>query len=97
MLDMASIPVASGSICVNEDDLAETIKKLLPNRVKTIGWKSRKGALSMLKLGRCGLVWLFAKEYSKRIIVEKIYYGFDYRILVIDNKLVAAAKEFLLM
>jgi cyanophycin synthetase len=39
----------------------------------------------------------FAKEYSKRIIVEKIYYGFDYRILVIDNKLVAAAKEFLLM
>jgi cyanophycin synthetase len=41
-------------------------------------------------------VWFgfFAKEYSKRIIVEKIYYGFDYRILVIDNKLVAAAKEF---
>jgi cyanophycin synthetase len=46
MLDMASIPVASGSICVNEDDLAETIKKLATNRVKTIGWKSRKELIS---------------------------------------------------
>jgi cyanophycin synthetase len=28
MLDMASIPVATGSICVDEEDLAETIIKL---------------------------------------------------------------------
>jgi cyanophycin synthetase len=28
MLDMASIPVASGSICVDEEDLAETINKI---------------------------------------------------------------------
>jgi cyanophycin synthetase len=35
----------------------------------------------------------FAKEYSKRVIVEKFITGFDFRILVIDNKLVAAAKR----
>ena len=35
----------------------------------------------------------FAKEYSRRIIVEKFITGFDFRILVIDNKLVAAAKR----
>jgi cyanophycin synthetase len=34
----------------------------------------------------------FAKEYSKRVIVEKFITGFDFRILVIDNKLVAAAR-----
>jgi cyanophycin synthetase len=28
MLDMASIPVAKGSICVDEEDLAETINKI---------------------------------------------------------------------
>jgi cyanophycin synthetase len=28
MLDMASIPVATGSICVDEEDLAETINKI---------------------------------------------------------------------
>ena len=35
----------------------------------------------------------FAKEYSKRVIVEKFITGFDFRVLVIDNKLVAAAKR----
>jgi D-alanine-D-alanine ligase-like ATP-grasp enzyme len=39
------------------------------------------------------LVWLSPKEYSRRIIVEKFITGFDFRILVIDNKLVAAAKR----
>jgi cyanophycin synthetase len=34
----------------------------------------------------------FIKEYSRRIIVEKFITGF-FRILVIDNKLVAAAKR----
>jgi cyanophycin synthetase len=34
------------------------------------------------------LVWLSPK-YSKRVIVEKFITGFDFRILVIDNKLVA--------
>jgi cyanophycin synthetase len=63
MLDMASIPVASGSICVNEDDLAETIKKLATNRVKTIGWKSRKGASINVKIGKMRfLVWLLPKN-----------------------------------
>jgi D-alanine-D-alanine ligase-like ATP-grasp enzyme len=37
-------------------------------------------------------VWLSPK-YSKRVIVEKFITGFDFRILVIDNKLVAAAKR----
>ncbi|MDI1303661.1 MAG: cyanophycin synthetase, partial [bacterium] len=35
----------------------------------------------------------FAQEYGKRVIVEKFITGFDFRILVIDNKLVAAAKR----
>jgi cyanophycin synthetase len=38
------------------------------------------------------LVWLSPK-FSKRVIVEKFITGFDFRILVIDNKLVAAAKR----
>ncbi|MFM2229061.1 MAG: Cyanophycin synthetase, partial [Bacteroidota bacterium] len=31
------------------------------------------------------------KNYSRRVIVEKFITGFDFRVLVIDNKLVAAA------
>jgi D-alanine-D-alanine ligase-like ATP-grasp enzyme len=37
------------------------------------------------------LVWLSPKN-TVNVIVEKFITGFDFRILVIDNKLVAAAK-----
>ncbi|MFV8364624.1 cyanophycin synthetase [Flavobacterium sp. ZT3P35] len=95
MLDMASIPVASGSICVNEDDLAETIKKIgYPIVLKPLDGNHGKGASINVTNWEDAVSGLaFAKEYSKRIIVEKFITGFDYRILVIDNKLVAAAKR----
>jgi cyanophycin synthetase len=35
----------------------------------------------------------YAKKYSRRVIVEKFITGYDFRVLVIDNKLVAAAKR----
>ena len=95
MLDMASIPVASGSICTNEDDLAETIKKIgYPIVLKPLDGNHGKGASINVTNWEDAVSGLaFAKEYSKRIIVEKFITGFDFRILVIDNKLVAAAKR----
>lgn len=95
MLDMASIPVASGSICVNEDDLAATIEKIgYPIVLKPLDGNHGKGASINVTNWEDAVSGLaFAKEYSKRIIVEKFITGFDYRILVIDNKLVAAAKR----
>lgn len=95
MLDMASIPVASGSICVDEDDLAETIKKIgYPIVLKPLDGNHGKGASINITNWEDAVSGLaFAKEYSKRIIVEKFITGFDFRILVIDNKLVAAAKR----
>jgi cyanophycin synthetase len=35
----------------------------------------------------------YAQKYSRRVIVERFITGFDFRVLVIDNKLVAAAKR----
>jgi hypothetical protein len=64
MLDMASIPVASGSS--KRRRFGRDHKKITLNRVKTIGWKSRRSLSINKKLGRCGF-WFFAKEYSKRI------------------------------
>jgi cyanophycin synthetase len=95
MLNMASIPVASGSICVNEEDLAETIKKIgYPIVLKPLDGNHGKGASINVTNWEDAVSGLaFAKEYSKRIIVEKFITGFDFRILVIDNKLVAAAKR----
>ena len=95
MLDMASIPVASGSICVDEDDLAKTIEKIgYPIVLKPLDGNHGKGASINVTNWEDAVSGLaFAKNYSHRIIVEKFITGFDFRILVIDNKLVAAAKR----
>lgn len=95
MLEMASIPVASGSICVDEEDLEHTIKKIgYPIVIKPLDGNHGKGAsinVVTWEDAKAGLA--HAKQYSRRVIVEKFITGFDFRILVIDNKLVAAAKR----
>lgn len=95
MLDMASIPVARGSICVDEESLAETIKKIgYPIVLKPLSGNHGKGASINVTNWEDAVSGLaFAQEYGKRVIVEKFITGFDFRILVIDNKLVAVAKR----
>lgn len=95
MLEMASIPVASGSICIDEESLAEVIKKIgYPIVLKPLGGNHGKGASINVTNWEDAVSGLaFAQEYGKRVIVEKFITGFDFRILVIDNKLVAAAKR----
>ncbi|MFV5702557.1 cyanophycin synthetase [Flavobacterium sp. XS2P12] len=95
MLDMASIPVANGSICTDEESLAETIKKIgYPLVLKPLSGNHGKGASINVTNWEDAVSGLtFAQEYGKRVIVEKFITGFDFRILVIDNKLVAAAKR----
>ena len=95
MLDNASIPVASGSICVDEEDLEACIKKIgYPIVLKPLDGNHGKGASINVKTWEDAVAGLeYAKKYSRRIIVEKFITGFDFRVLIIDNKLVAAAKR----
>jgi cyanophycin synthetase len=95
MLDNASIPVASGSICVDEEDLQNTITKIgYPIVIKPLDGNHGKGASINVTRWEDALEGLtHAKQYSRRVIVEKFITGFDFRVLVIDNKLVAAAKR----
>ena len=95
MLDMASIPVASGSICSDEEGLSDTIKKIgYPIVLKPLDGNHGKGASINVTNWEDAVAGLaFAQVYGKRVIVEKFITGFDFRILVIDNKLVAAAKR----
>lgn len=95
MLDLASIPVASGGICVDEESLKATIDKIgYPIVLKPLDGNHGKGASINVKNwedAKAGLI--YAQNYSRRVIVEKFITGFDFRVLVIDNKLVAAAKR----
>lgn len=95
MLEMASIPVASGSICVDEEDLENTIRKIgYPIVLKPLDGNHGKGASINVTNWEDAVAGLaHAKNYSRRVIVEKFITGFDFRVLIINNKLVAAAKR----
>lgn len=95
MLDAASIPVASGGICVDEEDLEEVVKKIgFPIVLKPLDGNHGKGASINVTNWEDAVEGLaYAKKYSHRVIVERFITGFDFRVLIIDNKLVAAAKR----
>lgn len=95
MLDAASIPVAKGSICVDEEDLADTIKSIgYPIVLKPLDGNHGKGASINVTNWEDAVLGLeYAQKYSRRVIVERFITGYDFRVLVIDNKIVAAAQR----
>ena len=95
MLFDASIPVAKGDICVDEEDLKTCIDRIgYPIVLKPLDGNHGKGASINVINWEDAVEGLgFAKKYSRRVIVEKFITGHDFRILVIDNKMVASAQR----
>ena len=95
ILSDASIPVAKGDICVDEEDLENTIKRIgYPIVLKPLDGNHGKGASINVNKWEDAVAGLaFAQKYGRRVIVEKFITGHDFRILVIDNKMVAAAQR----
>ena len=95
MLDDASIPVAKGDICYDEEDLKDTIDDIgYPIVIKPLDGNHGKGASINVANWEDAVKGLkHAKEYSRRVIVEKFVTGFDFRVLVINNEVIAAAQR----
>ena len=95
MLDDASIPVAKGDICYDEEDLQDTIDTIgYPIVIKPLDGNHGKGASINVTNWEDAVKGLkHAKEYSRRVIVEKFITGFDFRVLVINNEVIAAAQR----
>jgi cyanophycin synthetase len=95
MLYEASIPVAKGDICYDEEDLKKTIDRInFPIVIKPLDGNHGKGAsINVLNWEDAVEGLHHAKKYSRKVIVERFITGFDFRVLVIDNKVVAAAQR----
>ncbi len=95
MLADASIPVAKGDICYDEEDLKDTIDDIgYPIVIKPLDGNHGKGASINVTNWEDAVKGLkHAKEYSRRVIVEKFVTGFDFRVLVINNEVIAAAQR----
>lgn len=95
MLEDAAIPVPSGDLVVDEEGLQRVIKKIgYPLVLKPLDGNHGKGASINVKDYESALVGLeHAQKYSRKVIVEKYITGYDFRVLVIDHRMVAAARR----
>jgi len=93
MLTDAAIPVANG-MCISDISEIETVIKRVgfPLVFKPLDGNHGKGASINVKTKEeAFLAFEHAKKYSRKIIVEKFISGFDFRILVINHRFIAAA------
>lgn len=95
LLEQAEVDVPRGDIIRRESSLEETCNYVgYPLVIKPVDGNHGRGITVNIKNYDDALVaFRAAKEISRAIIVEKYIMGADYRLLVINNKLVAAAKR----
>ena len=93
LLSDAAIPVAKGVTASSLNDVHDAIKKVgFPLVFKPLDGNHGKGAtINVKNEAEAIAAFHYAKEYSRRIIVESFISGHDFRVLVIDHKMVAAA------
>lgn len=95
LLEQAEIPVPKGEIVRSIAGLQDAIKYLgFPLVIKPINGNHGRGITTDIKNEESATkAYEAAKEISRSVIVEKYITGEDYRLLVINYKLVAAAKR----
>jgi cyanophycin synthetase len=93
LLEDSAIPVAKGVTIYDPEDLAWAIRTVgFPLVFKPLDGNHGKGAtINVNTVEQAEAAFEYAQKYSRKVIVEKFISGYDFRVLVIDNKLVAAA------
>lgn len=95
LLEQANIPVPKGEIIRTERGLEDAVDYIgYPIVIKPINGNHGRGiTINIQNWDEALEAYEAAKEVSRSLIVEKYIEGDDYRLLVIDYKLVAAAKR----
>lgn len=95
ILERSSIPVPKGTICIDETTLKDAVDSLgYPLVLKPLDGNQGKGAtINITSWEEAVSALAFAQNYGKRVIVERYITGFDFRMLVVNNRFVAAAKR----
>ncbi|MES2901226.1 MAG: cyanophycin synthetase [Pseudomonadota bacterium] len=93
LLEQAGIPVPKGGVVASAVQAAELAAKLtLPVTVKPLDGNQGKGVSACCRsLDEVQAAYDYAREYGRRIIVERHIEGSDYRILVGGGRVAAAS------
>ena len=95
LLEQAEVPIPKGDIIRTERGLKEAVDYVgFPLVIKPVNGNHGRGITTNINsLDEALIGFKEAKEVSRLVIVEKYITGEDHRLLVINNKLVAAAKR----
>ncbi|AIZ64454.1 cyanophycin synthetase [Hymenobacter sp. DG25B] len=95
LLHDAGVPVPRGTTVYSPDGLRDAIEELgFPIVTKPLDGNHGKGASINITNWKDALAGLKAAQvYSRAVIVEQFVVGHDYRLLVVNGKLVAAARR----
>jgi cyanophycin synthetase len=93
ILEDAYLPVPKGTVIENAEELESATTEIgFPIVVKPLDGNQGRGITTNISdIQQAREAFTRAKEISKKVIIEKFVTGKDFRILVINNKLVAAA------
>jgi cyanophycin synthetase len=95
LLEANGIAVPRGRIVRSEEGMFDAIDRIgYPIVTKPVSGNHGRGAtINITNDEDAKVAFHVAREHGRSIIVEKYITGFDHRLLVIDNKFVAAAKR----
>ncbi len=95
LLEQAQVEVPRGDIIRKESSLEEACRYVgFPLVIKPVGGNHGRGiTVNINALEEAIVAFHSAKEVSPAVIVEKYIVGFDYRLLVINHVMVAAARR----
>lgn len=95
VLSMAGIPVPEGYLCEEFEEVLRVVDSLgYPIVIKPNNGNQGKGVSLNLKNSEdIAEAFKIAKGFSKEVIVERYVEGRHYRVLVVNNKVVACAER----
>jgi cyanophycin synthetase len=93
--ESAGVPVPVGRVVDNvEDGWQAALEIGLPVVTKPFDGNQGKGVtVNIVSRDHFDIVFAVAQEYSKHVMVEKFITGNDFRMLVVGDKLIAAARR----
>jgi cyanophycin synthetase len=95
LLEQVSIPVPRGALVTTEEEALAALRSLgAPVVVKPLDGRQGKGvSLNLSTPEEVLLGFHIAREYSRHVLVEELFDGRNYRVLVVGDEMVAASER----
>jgi len=95
LLKSMSVPIAEGAALESLDELKDLIDSMgFPLVIKPVNGNQGRGVITDIETyEQAENAFQLASTICDRVIVERCIPGFDYRLLMVDGKLAAAAKR----